>query len=503
MNKRWLAFLLAVLCVLVPAPSLKAASLAEGEHILWIDRLAEESEMPQAVLNLYEWLVAEGAKGADGALADPAKATYFPEQGFYGYELAILKNMEPVRFTPTAGKKNHSQAAWEAIRKYKEESGMQAQIDGIMDYALAVTHAYNRDHPEVFWLSGGFAVMMPVSYTASEDGKVDFIQRIMLCFYKEDEGVDIRQETYRDPEIIREDIKKLNGAAESVLADLPAGSRREQLSYLNRWLSEHNSYRHGEPDASARNPLTALMGSTEENGPVCEGYARALKILCDRASIPCVLVNGDAYHEKDGTPEPHMWNRVQLENGLWYGLDVTWNDPVVRDGDGKRIPGAASGYEDEEYFLAGANTESDGLRFADSHVAVNDVTENGLHFINGPALAAEAYPEYPVRVETAGSTENYASLEKAFEAANGKEARITLLHSVSLSQTVAPDAGTDWILDLNGYAIVGQTDKDRFLFTVGKKAALTVCGLSHTARITTNGKLFAAAGGSVQLQFQK
>ena len=325
----------------------------------------------------------------------------------------------------------------------------------------------------------------------------------MLCFYKEDEGVDIRQEDYRDPEKIREDITKLNDAAESVLAELPAGSRREQLSYLNRYLTEHNSYRDGEPDAASRNPLTALMGSTGENGPVCEGYARAMKILCDRAAIPCVLVNGDAYHEKDGTPEPHMWNSVQLENGLWYGLDVTWNDPVVRDGDGNRISGAASGYEDEEYFLTGANTESDGFRFADSHVAVNDVTENGLHFLNGPVLAADAHPEYVVRVETEGETKHYASLEKAFEEANGKEARITLLHSVSLSRTVAPDAGTDWILDLNGYAIVGQTENDSFLFAVGKNAALTVSGLSDSARITTNGSLFAAAGGTVQLQFQK
>ena len=382
MAKRWIAlFLMAVLCVLFPVPAFASISLAEGEHVLWIDRLAVDPEMPQAVLGLYDWLVAEGEKGVDGALADPTKAEFFPDYGFYGYELSILKNMEPVRFTPASGEEENQKAARTAIQLYKEESGLQARIEAVVEYALAVTHAFNRDHPEVFWLRGGFAVMLPISYTYDSDGTANFVQRIMLCFQKEKEGMDIRQERYRNPATLAEDIEKLNEAADAILADLPEGSRREQLAYLNRWLTTHNSYRSGTPDESSRHPLTALMGNAAEDGPVCEGYARALKILCDRASIPCVLVNGDAYYEKGGTPIPHMWNSVQMEDGHWYAIDVTWNDPVIRDEEGKPIPGTESGYEDEEYFLVGAGSESDGLPFAESHVIVNDVSEAGLHFV--------------------------------------------------------------------------------------------------------------------------
>lgn len=509
MNKRWSAFLLAALLAVLSAMPAGAVSLAEGEHILWIDRLAQDPTLPEAVLELYDWLVAEGEKGADGALADPQKATFFQGNGFYGYELAVLKNEKPVRFPPVSGTEDRQKAAWDAIQKYMTDSGMQEQIQYIIDYALAVTHAYNRDHPEVFWVTGGMALMLPISYTYSADGTVDFTQHVMLCLYKENENIDVRQEAYRDPAKIRADLEKFNDAADAILADLPDGSRWEQLSYLNRYLTEHNSYRIGEPDPEARNPLNALVGCTDEQGPVCEGYARAMKVLCDRAGIPCVLVNGNAYYEKDGTPVPHMWNSVQMEDGKWYGLDVTWNDPAVRDENGSRIPGAVSGYEDESFFLTGSETVSDSLRFDESHKTVNDVTENGLHFVNGPALASDAYTDAPaenaVRVESEGTTVLCASFAEAAKAADGKKAVLTLLRDVSGVPAIPLSSGSEWTLDLGGFTLRGDTAEEDFLFTVRRDASLTIRDSSaeKNGRIFTTGKVFSAAGGTIRLEIQK
>lgn len=509
MNKRWSAFLLAAVLAVLSAVPAGAVSLAEGEHILWIDRLAQDPTLPEAVLELYDWLVAEGEKGADGALADPQKATFFQGNGFYGYELAVLKNEDPVRFSPVSGAEDRQKAAWDAIQKYMTDSGMQEQIQYIIDYALAVTHAYNRDHPEIFWVTGGMALMLPISYTYSPDGTVNFTQHVMLCLYKENENIDVRQEAYRDPAKIRADLEKFNAAADAILEDLPDGSRREQLSYLNGYLTEHNSYRIGEPDPEARNPLNALVGCTDEQGPVCEGYARAMKVLCDRAGIPCVLVNGNAYYEKDGTPIPHMWNSVQMEDGKWYGLDVTWNDPAVRDENGSRIPGAVSGYEDESFFLTGTETVSDSLRFDESHKTVNDVTENGLHFVNGPALASGAYTDAPaqnaVRVESEGSTVLCTSFAEAAKAADGKKAVLTLLRDVSGVPAIPLSSGSEWTLDLGGFTLRGDTAEEDFLFTVRRDAALTIRDSSaeKNGRIFTTGKVFSAAGGTIRLEIQK
>ena len=59
--------------------------------------------------------------------------------------------------------------------------------------------------------------------------------------------------------------------------------------------------------------LYGAMGDTyKEKYPVCQGYAFALKYLCDEADIPCTVV----------TSSTHMWNLVKLNNN-WYVVDTT------------------------------------------------------------------------------------------------------------------------------------------------------------------------------------
>jgi len=66
----------------------------------------------------------------------------------------------------------------------------------------------------------------------------------------------------------------------------------------------------------------------------CAGYADTFWLLGTMAGLEVEIINGDAlkldpelaarFHiETNG----HAWNLVKL-NGLWYGLDVTWDDPV-------------------------------------------------------------------------------------------------------------------------------------------------------------------------------
>ncbi|WP_242875008.1 MULTISPECIES: Ig-like domain-containing protein [Clostridium] len=57
---------------------------------------------------------------------------------------------------------------------------------------------------------------------------------------------------------------------------------------------------------------------------VCEGYARAFKIMCDLESIPCRFI-------ADYNPLDHAWNEVKLDDGNYYQVDTTWDDPVKYD----------------------------------------------------------------------------------------------------------------------------------------------------------------------------
>ena len=62
---------------------------------------------------------------------------------------------------------------------------------------------------------------------------------------------------------------------------------------------------------------------------VCEGIAKAVKVLCDRLNIWCIIALSEANPEK-GIKYRHAWNVVKL-NGQFYHLDVTFDNTLSRD----------------------------------------------------------------------------------------------------------------------------------------------------------------------------
>ena len=52
---------------------------------------------------------------------------------------------------------------------------------------------------------------------------------------------------------------------------------------------------------------------------VCQGYALAYKLLCNKAGINCYMVTSD--------PINHAWNLIEID-GEYYQVDVTWDDPT-------------------------------------------------------------------------------------------------------------------------------------------------------------------------------
>ena len=64
-------------------------------------------------------------------------------------------------------------------------------------------------------------------------------------------------------------------------------------------------------------------GALVNGEAVCQGYAETFKIFCDIYKIPCVCITGTA------NGGAHMWNAVQMDDGLWYLIDATWDDQEV------------------------------------------------------------------------------------------------------------------------------------------------------------------------------
>lgn len=254
-------------------------------------------------------------------------------------------------------------------------------------YLRAAYDAFDRDHPEVFWLSGE----TQIGYSVQTEGN-NCTVTLMLILNRG--GFDMRAAGYQSQDSIETAISARDAAANELITAAAEKSVAEKIEYFNEQLAMTNEYNTSSDLNSighdCRECVSALTGSTGVNGPVCEGYARAFKVLCDAAGIPCVLVDGQAFNSADDeTGEAHMWNYVQVD-GSWYAVDVTWNDPVVTDGN---VSAPVSGSESEDWLLVGSDTEIDGMKFSASHIMQNTVSSGGVSFINGPELSADAYKE--------------------------------------------------------------------------------------------------------------
>lgn len=75
----------------------------------------------------------------------------------------------------------------------------------------------------------------------------------------------------------------------------------------------------------------SIVGAFLDRRAVCEGIAKAFKLLCNEYDIKCIVVLGKA--NKDGIygeDDYHAWNIVKIGNES-YHVDVTWDN--LYDGD--------------------------------------------------------------------------------------------------------------------------------------------------------------------------
>ena len=223
------------------------------------------------------------------------------------------------------------------VKDDESEEGLQARITGIvLEITQPAIDALLYDHPSIFYMKMGGEESSSFSlYHRREDHKEGGATVYMrkLLFY-------LRTENLLPSQTMEEQISDLQNAVSHFTVE--GESRYERLRFICDELARTVSY-----DASAARPHSSV-GALIDGLAVCDGYAKALKLLCDREQIPCIIVAGKAI--QNGNSEPHAWNYVQMEDGAWYGLDITWDD----------VGHTAT----ENYFLVGA----DDSGFLDSHV---------------------------------------------------------------------------------------------------------------------------------------
>lgn len=114
-----------------------------------------------------------------------------------------------------------------------------------------------------------------------------------------------------------QDTRTLN-AAQAVHDSLvtPGMSEYDQVKAFHDWLVNHTEY-----DLTFSSSSYDAAGSLLYGRAVCDGYSKALDLLCYLSGIECLRINGE------GNGGGHAWNKVKID-GQWYNIDVTWDDPV-------------------------------------------------------------------------------------------------------------------------------------------------------------------------------
>lgn len=161
--------------------------------------------------------------------------------------------------------------------------------------------ALSADNPQIFWL--------PETYIMSPDGSA-------LAFSYEEKGVDYSftpQKKALAEQQIKTTVNNLKEQANRLK------SRFEKELFFHDWLCQNVTYKDDGTD-----DVYSVYGALINGVAVCEGYSRAMQLLCDSVGIPCTVIYGSS------RGVGHMWNIINPGDG-WYHLDVTWDDDEEYD----------------------------------------------------------------------------------------------------------------------------------------------------------------------------
>lgn len=156
------------------------------------------------------------------------------------------------------------------------------------DEISIIFRALRYDHPEIYWIQ---------AYKYIIDEKSD-----QLYFYPT-YLVNAEEKSLYD--------EQLSAWTERALSTVNSGmTQYEKEKAIYDFIVDNTEY-------NLDSELNQSLISVVKGKSVCLGYTKAMKHICDKINIPCVIIEGTS---KDGIA--HSWNKVQI-NDAWYNVDAT------------------------------------------------------------------------------------------------------------------------------------------------------------------------------------
>ena len=240
-------------------------------------------------------------------------------------EISGLPNAEEL----TVKYNGYGFAALTSLAEKRLYAGIDATIDGLQAEEFItesledpgrisdVLEFYKDDHPDVFWVDE-----TEPYYYSDENGA------LTVCLNFKLTGEELASAKAELEATLQEAVSKAPQGATPYELELYAHNYLIGVcDYDEEAVELHKS---DEVRSNEQNAYGALV----EGKAVCEGYTRAFQLLCDRLSVPCWVIQGQAEGFDGEGNTNHIWNCVMLD-GDWYQVDVTWDDydsnPTVGD----------------------------------------------------------------------------------------------------------------------------------------------------------------------------
>ena len=258
---------------------------------------------------------------------------------------------------------------------YSEET-KKAIFSWLGSYVTPAYLALTYDHPELVWLPGasyniGYSVY-PVSFPSGVTSTKENIELAGSTFTLKPNG--------QNGTLTASNVNSLfNQTKTQIDQMLSAGATNyDKVKAIHDKICSMVTYEDKNLGNAYYQTPYSLYIDADGDGKVetvCAGYAKMMKLQCDKYGIPCVLVTGVT-----DTGEAHMWNYIQLEDGKWYAVDATWDDQssIMYD-----------------FFMVGSETYSSAAfgskKFSVTHMPSGKWTTSADCVFRYPILSTNAY----------------------------------------------------------------------------------------------------------------
>lgn len=167
--------------------------------------------------------------------------------------------------------------------------------------------AFIMDNPDLYWL-------------ASSPYQIELSQNDAFV-------------TFEVPDDAEKNYQDIQDITDHIIAQAPTTSDYDKVAYFYKVIIENTEYnkealdRFNAGDHSLAAQNQDVKSVFLEHKSVCNGYAQAFQLLCQKAGISSIYVRGTVKSSQTEKALPHAWNLVAIANH-YYAVDTTWGDPI-------------------------------------------------------------------------------------------------------------------------------------------------------------------------------